>query len=400
MVIRALANRGLNRSNPSSPFPLWRRGLTPLTWTQFGNAPSTVDPEQNPSLNPNYPAAAPWRASGSASDLVEAWCGGTLHRPMRRFRLGPGYGHNDGASNAIFALDYFQDDPAWILEIPPTGCIGNTGTLDDGQEQTAVYFDGKWRATHNYQLTQARGNELWLVTPGAMYRAGGGNLPCIFKYDGITVALLAHGTAAPGGSGGNTGYSSWYDEDRDRFYTVAQNAVLLQYWDVQAAIKGATGCTTNLSGQSMCVRVPELDIVAILSSEYAAHIGVFDYERTAGGAVLEPGATGTPPSFGGYTGIVPFKPNGVWVPGYGGGVGAILCWHGGTSFKVLTPPASGNPATTPWAWSTLSAVGSNTVDPGNPNTNGVYGRLAHEPDLGGILLALSFTQAPYFFALG
>lgn len=393
---------GWTAGEGGSPVPTWRQGMTPLTWKQFGNAPSTVDPEQNVLLNPNHPAAAPWRGTGDGTSAVEAWNSATNHINLGCVRIGPAYGHGDGGSNAIFRLNYLEDDPEWFLERNPSGCIGNLGTLDDGAEASNVYtFDGAWRARHNYNLVHARGDNLILLGAGASYSSGGsgtGANPCIFEFNGTTVTHLAQGATAPGGVNGNSPKTGWYDELRDRGYVCSLNSGNIEYWDFGTSLKGATSTNTNFPDECMAIRIPEYDIAVLLHNNYSGHVGIFNYER-GGATVKTPGASGTPPGWAGYSGgSSTGHHNGDWVPGYNGGTGAVICWHGGASVKVLTPNVSDSELDQ-WAWTDLAAAGSNAVDPGNPTVNGVNHRWFYVPDLRGFILIKSFITAPYFFAL-
>ena len=42
--------------------PAWRKSMRPLTWTKVGNTMESVNPENNPALNPFYGSGrSPWR---------------------------------------------------------------------------------------------------------------------------------------------------------------------------------------------------------------------------------------------------------------------------------------------------------------------------------------------------
>lgn len=264
--------------------------------------------------------------SGSLTGLERG-----LHEATSRLRIGPAGGHADYGGNEIYRLDLLQDAPAWQLEVPPTGAIGNTGIVDDQLEDSNVYFDGRPRSTHTYDLVVARGDELWLVQPGAPFRSGGngrGGLSGLMKLANRTWTNVAQGALAPGGP--PAPYSAFHDERRDRIYTVHTGSGVLEYWDMATQRKGVTTAFTNISYLTRSIRVPELDLTVILNPNFPGHVGVFDNERhmSAFGEIPKPGATGQPPSYGGYN-SGEFYPNGDWVPGWRGGVGAIFCWHGG-----------------------------------------------------------------------
>ena len=401
------------RVGPMNLDPTWRQGMTTLTWKQFGNAGITVDPKNNAALNPNGAGnLAPWHINtggtftnfSDANGAWESYGGGVWDERYGRFRVWNG-GHNDYAGNEIYAFDAYLDSPAFFLERPPTGCIGNTGLLDDNQETTNRYFDGRPRSTHSYDLLCAVAGDFYYAAPGAPYKAGSiGAVPALFKFTRSTADwTLIPGTTGvfPINGGTSAGQGSLiYDSKRNRLYAWPSANTQASYWDITAGATTSTGVITgaSTSGTNHAIYIPELDLQVVLAPDYVKHLGVYDYDRTTAGTLHHPGASGTAPASPSYS-LPFFYMNGVWVAGWGGGVGAIMCWHGGASVYVLTPPATGNPATTAWAWSVLSAAGANTVIPPAPNSNGVFGRLQYSAKLGGLLLSARATTAPYFFAL-
>lgn len=391
------------RIGPKAIFPLWREGQTPLTWAAIGSSVAEdVDPENNPAINPNYPSIAPWRNTSGGGDIFRAWnswCTGVWSESTGKFRIPSQGGHDDYAGNEVYLQQLTDDVPLWELEREPTGAIGNTGTLNDGQEDSMVYFDGRPRSTHGYDLFCDRNGDVWGSGNGPFQN--GNNLATkFFKFSDSTSdwSVMATNTFIVNGASAAGAGSIVWDETRDEFYGYPSANAQLSKYVVATGTASLLSVYTDAGQQTRGIRIPELDSIVWLNPSYTKHIGVYDYGRTGGASLVQPGATGTAPTYGGYSGGVSIYPNGVWVPGYGGGVGAILCWHGGTSFYVLTPNASGDPSDS-WAWSTLAADGSNALDPGNPNSTGVYGRLFYSTRLGGIGLSLQPDEPTYFFAL-
>ena len=389
---------------PVADFPAWRRGQPALTWANIGTSKAIdVDPENNAALNPNGAGnPAPWRngptGSPSGGDIFrvwESWCTGIWNESSGRFRVHGG-GHDDYAGNEVYGINLFVTTPTWALDRPPTGAIGNTGVLADGLENTGVYFDGRPRSSHTYCNLAIVNNEMWLACSAGPFRSGqgdGGKKTWRFNDATGDWVLIQAGTWPIASATGNAG-STCFDTVRNRLYYWPSENASVSYWDVAAGSSNSVGFITGFGRQSHAIYIPELDIQVCLTGQVSAGFVVYDYGRTAGSFSLIPGATGTAPAYAGYD---PgwFNPNGVWVPS----LGAILCWHGGVNFSKLTPPVTGNPATTPWAWSTFNAATGNTLDPGLPNPRGVYSRLFYSKRLKGIGLSTSPNLPVRFFAL-
>lgn len=137
-----------------SYWPAWRREMAKHTWTNVGNTLASIDPEDDPVINPNYPANAPWHAAGGQPTAVTAWNGAVWDEARKRLWVPLCGGHADYAGNETYVWDALTGQ--FSMEIPPTGAIGNTGTLNDGQEASGVYFDGqRWKVREAVSLDRA-----------------------------------------------------------------------------------------------------------------------------------------------------------------------------------------------------------------------------------------------------
>ena len=375
--------------------PAWRTSMTALTWTQVGDAMTTVDPEDDPLVNPNYPGNAPWRNSSGGGDILRiysSWCGAAYDPILKRLRVHGG-GHDDYAGNELYSLHINTDAPYWTLDIKPTGAIGNTGTLDDGLESSGKYFDGRPRSSHTYGNLVDVDGEFWVAMNGSGFRSGNG-ATITFRFDDTAQDWVEVTTGFAPGLGAGTG-SCCFDPTRRRLYYWPGGNTNLVWLNVDTLAQGDAGFSVNANGESTCIYIPGRDIIVALHRSYSGRFGVYDFGRTAGSFAFQPGATGTSPTWAGYAGASTFYPNGVWVPS----LGAIAVWHSGTSIHLLTPPAAGTETTAAWAWSELIADPSNAVTPSNPQTNGTYGRFFHDEDLNVLGVVNAANQAPYFFAL-
>lgn len=98
-------------STPSSlaaTAPAWVNQIAPGTWGEIGlNTMKSVDPEDDSSLNPNYPNGAPWHAVEGQSGVLQDWNGGALasgygtHGAL----LVHGGGHNGYFGSEVYAFD-------------------------------------------------------------------------------------------------------------------------------------------------------------------------------------------------------------------------------------------------------------------------------------------------------
>lgn len=380
--------------------PAWRTSMTAGTWAQVGTAMTTVDPEDDPAVNPNFPGLAPWRNSSGGGDILRvysSWCGASFKQSNGRLAVHGG-GHDDYAGNELYEFVSRVESPYWVRRINPTGAIGNTGTLDDGLEATGKYFDGRPRSSHTYGNLVHVDDELWVMLNGSAFRSGNG-ARVGFKFSETTNdwvefqnGLFPNSTASGTGIG-----SACVDPTRRRVYYWPGSNTNICYWDVDASTANLTGTSVNANAETHIVYVPGRDVIVALSRAYSGYVAVFDFERTMNPPfflVPQPGTTGTPPSYT-YAGGNMWYHNGVWVPSRG----AIACWHGGTTIHWLTPPAAGTETTAAWAWSQETVDPSNTVTPSNPQSNGTYGRFWHDEELNVLGVVNAANQAPYFFAL-
>jgi len=298
-----------------------------------------------------------------------------------------GGGHNGYAGNELISIDVSSDSPKWVLQRPPTGAIGNTGKLADGLESTMSYFDGRPRSSHSYNNLVWAGSALYHI-PAALFmdptRENKGPHR-LFKYtsDWSLVSTFPDSTI------GLTYYGAiCYDSKRGKLvYSTSMNRPL-QSFNPDGSGFGTSAQYNGADGQQRLVYVPELDIVVVLCPAYANRFAVYDFGRTSTpGNIPTPPVSGKAPAGTSYTGE--------WVPS----LRAIVAWSGGTGFDLLTPPATGNPATGTWQWSRLEASTENTVTPDPATPNGVYGRFFHSPQFNCLGVVCAVDKQVNVFAL-
>ena len=368
-------------------WPAWRRAMSPRTWASVGNTLASIDPEDNPAINPNYPANAPWHASVGQSAAVIAWNGAVWDEARKRLWIPLCGGHQDYAGNETYIWDALTGQ--FSMEIPPTGAIGNTGTLNDGLESTGVYFDGRPRSYHTYGNLQMRNGEVWFFGGAVYASATGGLYP--FRLAPTTKQWTKDCATAASGTG--VSGAVCYDASRDRFWYVSSATQAQSYYDPASHQK------VTLGGS--------------ITGDLPSSSGAYDSRRDllvrlGAGLNLITNLDGTPVrTVITPTGSRPAANNGQTV-NYLGMEGFVydyandryLLWDAGTSLYVLTPPPLGqDPKTGTWAWSEMPASGENTVNPGAATYKGIYGRFWHSPKLSCCGVFNTVTQQMHVFAL-
>lgn len=116
--------------------PQWAASLQRWQWAQIaGTALSSVEPAVRPLGN-----------SGPRSK-IEAWNGATLRRRGSVYMLGAAGGHGDYAGNEVNALALYSETPKWVELRAPSA---NSTVLNE----TQFYLDNRPAATHTYSATQ------------------------------------------------------------------------------------------------------------------------------------------------------------------------------------------------------------------------------------------------------
>jgi Fibronectin type III domain len=142
--------------NISSAAPSWVNNLPLWQWYAIPNtALSTVEPSPRPPGN-----------TGPSSKII-AWNGATLKRQGSVYLIGAAGGHADYAGNEVDALQLNTETPRWVQLHPPS-------PANQLINQSQFYLDLKPSATHTYYATQfieARNRMLIMPSPG-MYMSG------------------------------------------------------------------------------------------------------------------------------------------------------------------------------------------------------------------------------------
>lgn len=382
------------RAAPSG-LPSWALGLDVGQWVQVpvAAALSTLNPNNNPALNPIYPTSR-WV---SHTGIVSAWCGACFDQANNVLHLPLQGGHGDYSGNEPYRIDLTAETPAWEMLRPPSGAIGYGGSelnLNDGQEATGLYSDGRLRAGHSYN------HNLWIPGRGVCisqvaetYASGAGGKRLFMDLNQSTgESSLALDWAGATQAGVGHGFAVW-DSVRSRVFVCGAETARPYTLDLTAGTYTARGSSGNiLAGFARGAYCAGIDLVAAISNPtagaYRAQAGfsVFD---PATGTDYQPGMSGSWPSgftFNGKAGMEWDAEN-----------QRLLLWNNATNtaqIATLTPPAS--PTTEPWVRGSIAVPGSNAVTPSAAAANGTYGRFALAPDFNGAFL-LNSTSGPLYF---
>ncbi|HJU39243.1 MAG TPA: hypothetical protein VJ724_06685, partial [Tahibacter sp.] len=391
--------RPVRRSADGTPWPAWRRGMRANTWRAIpaSNTVRSIDPARNPALNP-YLASnpndnrGPWGAVLGQTGVVIPWCGGCYDRDGDTLWLPLGGGHGDYGGNEAYAIRLSDEAPIWRMPRPPSGSIPlGLITLNDGQEATGLYADGRPRAIHSYNKhVYVPGRGPFCAVQGSTYASG---------QSGTTRSLLldpASGEwslrASHPAAGVEYGAAA-YDETRDAVWWLGAAAARLSRHDIasnQWQVFDA-GSEANVWSYHALTFVPGHDVLVMLSANLPQAFAVWD---AATAQMLQPGAVNAPPA---HLSQVGGKAGGQWVPG----LNAVAMWHNQTAgstgaITLLRAPA--NPRTQPWTWDSLPVAAANTVLPTVASPNGTYGRFGHAPGLDGFYVFNGVDEPVYFYA--
>lgn len=370
-------------------YPVWRQGLAlyeTVVIPHVGNLAS-INPENNPAINPNYPAAAPWRGSTGFPALMSAYCGAAYDDSTGEYWLPLSGGHQDYAGNEQYKATVIADQLQWSMIRNPSGAIGNVITLNDGLESSGVYSDGRLRAVHSYSYSCAANGKIYAAALIGQYHSGQTGKRWVVEIDKITgeYTLICDYSDTPNIGSGYGGAA--IDPTRSKMFISGQETTRFVVVDLTSGTYVNIGALDNIFGAySTAVYAPEPDRVIFVArqrveTEYKAHRGI---------AVINP-ATNTVvyPACGDFPAFIGGAVGAAWVGN------ALWVWDNATStntFAVLTPSNLADLAQ-PWTVSTITTTGATITA---AQGAGTYNRLQYSERLGGVLLINAVNQ-PMFF---
>ena len=367
------ADEALSGANfVDAPAPVWVQSIRPGTWSAVSqNTLADVDPARDPSVNPEYPDAPPWRGSTGQPSVINAWNGGAFARDVGRLGslLAFGGGHSNYYGNEIYAFDL--ENRSWSRVTDPF--VASKEVLTAFYEH-GEFSDGSPLPPHTYDYVDYHpGTRSFVVLRGIqqLYVPSGGvsaGPPHLFDFDD---GKWRRG-AAPAGPYNSAGWSA-YDARRDLFWVNPPNGTVgFRSFDPNArSDAGVVGAWSRAysarkkgRGDGVAGYDPVRDL--IVYTDFASSPGVvyaLDLENPAADPVALRD-TGRPPGAA--------KGHG-W--DWSGLRGSMIYWprKGGAEVHELRPSdrdwRSGS-----WTWNPL-AVADNAVTPQSmTRENGVYSR--------------------------
>lgn len=396
--------------------PSWIAAQALNTWGTIptSNTLASLNPDNDPAINPNYPSAAPWRNTGNWATIATAWCGMAFDPVTGRGYWVDAGGHNDQHANGVLMLDLNRDAPLFSWLRKPSGAIGQP-TITSGEwsqsPQVAEFSDGRPRARHTVNMTFywpgiGPGNitEI-LLSPSGGYESGRLKPYIISEATGERTYLGANKLNEPSGGW----CASCYDPIRNVVWKrpTSSNTPFSKWGGPSDDTWTNVGSSIDFSGSVSLCHIPGHDVILVGNGGNDAGS---NQTIVGGWAVFDP-ATGTMyyPTFTGAPATAPNgDASGLWPgicqPRWAASLGAALAWDmdSGHTTKILkiSPPASGDPRTTAWTLSYLTVDGANAVTPSAAAATGTYGKFwvwdTHK--VCGVLNAAS--EGGFFFRYG
>lgn len=396
------------------PVPAWITARTLNTWGEIptANTLASLNPDNDPLVNPVYPSAPPWRSTGNWNTITSAWNGMAWDESTATGWWVDAGGHNDQHANGVIKLDLNKDVPDYVRVRKPSGAVG-MATIGAGEwnqtPQVAEFSDGRPRARHTVNMTfywpgVGPGNitEI-LLSPSGGFEFGRLRPYIISESTGERVYLGANKNNEPSGGW----CASCYDPVRNVVWKMPTSAnVPFSKWggpsnDVWTDV----GTAHYFAGSVSMTYIPGHDVILVGNGGNDAG----NNQTIVGGwAVFDP-STGTlhTPTF---TGAPLTAPNGdasgLWPgivqPRWAASLNAVLAWDmdSGHTTKILrlTPPA--DPRTGTWVIDYLPLSGANTVTPAAAPAAGTYGKFFVWDDMRICGVITSATHGGYFFKYG
>lgn len=411
--------RAISASSP----PAWVTGQALNTWGVIpsSNKLADINPANDPAVNPNYPAAAPWdvnNTNGGNYQYIVDWSGAVTDPASGRvWWVDPG-GHNSWWGNVVIKLELDREEPLYTMVRTPSGSIGKTAITypEFSGSQLAEYSDGRPRSHHTTNFSfywpgvgPGLASEI-VLCPSGGYEYGRLRPYVVSETTGERTYLGANKFNESGGGW----CAACYDPVRNCVWKLpTASAVPFSRWggpssDSWTDVGSAPGPSgTGFSGACSLCYIPGHDLILVgnggddtgsVLQTIAGGFAVFD---PADGSMHYPTFTGAP---SGTSAFACGLRAGTCQPQWAESLGAALAWDmsAGSTTQIMriTPPASGDPRTTAWTIDYLTVSGSNAVTPSAAYITGTYGRFFVWDAAGICGVINSINEEGYFFRYG
>ena len=369
--------------DPPAPgaWPAWRAAIPAgsIAPIPCANLLASLDPHLDPAIAPQFPSTRePWGEFEVA--IFQSWSGGVM-APDGVFYIPLHGGHTNGAGNQPYRLNLMSDAPAWEMLRPPSGSLPDAINLNDGQEATGLYADGRIRAAHAYNS--------WCWTPDGLLNAdhSGSYKTAVGGTDGMVLVSPETGEATyigPPWANNIKAGSSIYDPSRSCVWSKAGKKTPIVKIDLATRTADRVGGWWSTQNYGSIHRIAVHDvIVGIYRDPGLASIQLFDCET---------GDRALVPLSGDVSALesrCAFRIQEMH--------GSLWLWDNtpGQEEYVTRIPIPANPWAGPWVAEKAAFVGDAPTSP----RYGTYGMFQAVPELGGFFLATSTFSHPVFFAV-
>ncbi len=389
---------------PLPAAPSWTN-ITVGTWIAIPGTSTlqSIDPKNNPLVNPSYPGAAPWDAAGLGFlYAVTAWSSFSSDSSRGiAFQTAQG-GHSNYYGNGVYKWSLNRETPLWSVIRNPSNLASYT--IASGLNDYS-YSDGTPRSNHGYNSC--------IYIPGYGPAQAGlegvaedgrlGTRAVVIWNESTGVASFG---AAPSSSGSGTGIAACFDPSRGTAGTVwrrQHGTSVIQPYDVATNTWGSTASQSaqGYAGSVSLSYCPTHDVILVGEGDDQGSV----HQTTAGGWLVFNPATQQyhPPTFTGAPSLGVAGTGGLWPgtcqPVWVDALGCFCAWDNTTSRTLITTitPPSTNPTTNAWTIGTLTVDGSNAVTPSAAVGEGTYGRFFYWEPAGGFVLLNAWDETGYFF---
>lgn len=370
--------------------------MAPNTWRAIpGNTLSAINPANDAAINPVM-GNAPWRGSNGQPAIIDGWSTACFDEARGRLWIPLGGGHANYAGNEPYRIDLSADAPNWSMVRPPSGSVQfPVGTLDDFQEASGVYSDGRLRSAHTY------GNVCYVPGVGpvinrlsALYsRANAQPLTGHAINESSGEAAQVFDLASGGGQYGIPTCGCCYVPANGarpaRVYGLGGGSNTAMEYVTVGAVPGTWAVTTfgstnnYLGGYGALVYIPLFDCVV----SFDGQVGVWNLTTGYQGYAT---ISGTAPAW--LLNTTQCQPS--WCAERG----QLLIWNNASSAQLIATLTPGATPLSAWTWGQVTPAGGNAVTPSTATGNGTYARFGYSSRLKGCYLLNGTTQPVYFFA--
>lgn len=366
----------LRSSVQPSAAPAWFLSMTDKTWAT--PVTNTLD------------AVKPAGEFGSHSAICTAWSGFCVDQDRGEYIAAANGGHTDYGGNEVYAVAMRQASPAWVRLTDPSTLTGGT----QGTNTKGDYGDGNMRSVHGWHRACFGNGRVWYPGMDGMYQNGAWSTAC-WSFDRTSLAWAYHGLAmaSPGGNYVGEAGIGCFDSVGNRAYGTSGSgagAGGIGLYSIDATTGSVSTHAVDHGRQPRSGGIAHDLRLMVLVNPYEDDIAVLDLTNIAAGVYYK-----TPS-------------NSSLFPGDGAGCVYHAASRGflfhdgyGATIRKLSIPA--DPVNGTWAWSEVTADGSNAVTPSSPPAAGTYSKFNIINDMGNgqscLTLCNGTTEGVYVYKL-